>query len=78
MLFFIYPIVKQEKICYNIYTSRAIALEKEVISFLVDKIIPMVLFKSRRSSEKCIKKRRKSLCHKDFGVISFSAARYIL
>ena len=36
----------------------------------------MVLFKSRRSSEKCIKKRRNPLYHKDFRVISFLAARY--
>ena len=32
---------------------------------------------SRGSSEKCIKKRRNPLCHKDFRLISFSAARYI-
>ena len=58
------------------YRGFANCLEKRVISFLADRRIPVVLFKSHRSSEKCIKKRRKSLYHKDFGVISFSAARY--
>lgn len=53
-----------------------IALEKRVISFLADRRIPVVLFKSRRSSEKCIKKRRNPLYRKDFRVISFLAARY--
>ena len=60
----------------TIIQGGANCLEKRVISFLADRRIPVVLFKSRRSSEKCIKKRRNPLCHKDFGVISFSAARY--
>ena len=47
-----------------------------MISFLADRRIPVVLFKSRRSSEKCIKKRRNPLYRKDFRVISFLAARY--
>lgn len=39
----------------TIIQGGANCLEKRVISFLADRRIPVVLFKSRRSSEKSIK-----------------------